>query len=552
MPMYNPPVLVTWVATRGDPYERTRSGGPYREDPKGRMPGPTLALLTDPESTYAGRITDVVVLRQGGAEAAMHERVYEDLVGVLRDLAPSTRLHPRVWDHDDPTDHAAIYEYLRVLLPRLRQQFTGRELVVHLSPGTAAMHTVWVLMAATGFIEPPFTVVQSLRADERRGRPVLVPLSLAVDTFFHRWQETRPASTGADEPVIWDPRQFRSSRLRAVYDEARRIARLKVPALILGERGTGKTRLASWIRLRSPFRRAELDRAWPAVPCGQYTPETMRAELFGYTKGAFTGAVANHEGLLARANGDTLFLDEIGDISRELQRLLVKVLEEGTFQPIGTTEVKRTDLRLLTATNVPFERLREQIDADFLDRIRGFTLTVPPLREIPEELDWLWPGVLTAAAGRSGAPLEYAQLPRTLHDAVVRALRASGLPGNVRDLYRVAYRFLAARADDEAPLIPREAIDHALEALDGGAPDLAGATSRGLARAFAERVPLTSAALVDGPLDPDRVMEEFRDWFARQVVELTRTTRRPLHEVTTAKERTLRSWRRKDDAAGSA
>src|SRR5690606_8652085 len=110
-----------------------------------------------------------------------------------------------------------------------------------------------------------------------------------------------------------DPRQFRSTRLRALYDEARRAARLKVPVLLLGERGTGKTTLASWIRLRSPFRQEGLDRAWPAVPCGQYTSETMRAELFGYVQGAFTGAKKDHQGLLARANGDTLFLDEIGD-----------------------------------------------------------------------------------------------------------------------------------------------------------------------------------------------------------------------------------------------
>jgi sigma54-dependent transcription regulator len=210
----------------------------------------------------------------------MHERVYEELVAALAERAPAVRLHPQVWEHDDPTDHAAIYEYLRTLLPRLRRQFPDRELVVHLSPGTAAMHTVWALMAATGFIEPPFTAVQSFRAEERRGRPAVVPLSLGIDTFFRRWQETRPASTGEGERAIWDPRQFRSARLRALYDEARRVARLKVPVLLLGERGTGKTTLASWIRLRSPFRQERLDRAWPAVPCGQYTSETMRAELF--------------------------------------------------------------------------------------------------------------------------------------------------------------------------------------------------------------------------------------------------------------------------------
>lgn len=544
------PVLVTWLATRGDPFERTKSGGPFRETSTGVVPGPMLALLTDLASPYAGRISDVVVLRQGGVEAGMHERVYEELVAALAERAPAVRLHPQVWAHDDPTDHAAIYEYLRTLLPRVRRQFPDRELVVHLSPGTAAMHTVWALMAATGFIEPPFTAVQSFRAEERRGRPAVVPLSLGIDTFFRRWQETRPASSGEGERAIWDPRQFRSARLRALYDEARRVARLKVPVLLLGERGTGKTTLASWIRLRSPFRQERLDRAWPAVPCGQYTSETMRAELFGYVKGAFTGATKDHEGLLARANGDTLFLDEIGDISQDLQRLLIKVIEEGAYQPLGSTEVERTDLRLLTATNVPPADLRKQLDADFLDRISGFTLTVPPLREIPEELDWQWPTVLEQAARRSGAPAKYARIGEPHHGHIVSVLRASPLTGNVRDLFRVAFRFLAARADDDAPLTVKDAVDYALLALDGEASDLAAAGSRSLARAFADRLTLDPAILNDGPLDPERTIADFKRWFAQGVPALARRTGRPESELTTMNERTLRNWRRKDDAEG--
>jgi transcriptional regulator with AAA-type ATPase domain len=543
------PVLLTWLATRNDPHERLKSGGPFRETPQGPVPGPTLTLLTDPSSPYAHRIPDVVVLRQGGAEAAMHERIYADLVSALADRAPTVQLHPHVWVHDDPTDHAAIYDWLRTLLPRIRRQFRGRELIVHLSPGTAAMHTVWVLMAETGFIEAPFTAVQSFRAEERKDRPAVVPLSLGVDTFFKRWQETRPATAAAHEPgVRWDPRQFRSARLRALYDDARRVARLKVPVLLLGERGTGKTTLASWIRFRSPFRRAELDRAWPAVPCGQYTPETMRAELFGYVAGAFTDAKKDRPGLLERANGDTLFLDEIGDVSKDLQRLLIKVLEEGCYQPLGSTEVQHTDLRLLTATNLAPDALRTQLDADFLDRIRAFTLTVPPLREVPEELDWLWPTVLEDAAARSGANARYARLGQAQHALILRALRAHPLPGNVRDLFRVAWRFLAARADDDAPLTVRDAVDYALQALDGGVPDAQGALSRALARAFADRRPLDATLLEDGPLDPEGLMADFKHWFGHEVLALAGRTGRPEGELAQISDRTLRKWRRSDHA----
>ncbi len=543
------PVLLTWLATRNDPFERVKSGGPFRETPDGPVPGPTLTLLTDPASPYAGQVTDIVVLRQGGTEAAMHDRIYGDLVDALADRAPTVQLHPHVWIHDDPTDHAAIYEWLRTLLPGIRRRFRGRELVVHLSPGTAAMHTVWVLMAETGFIEPPFTAVQSMRAHERRGRPAVVPLSLGVDTFFKRWQETRPA-TEADEhrSIRWDPRQFRSARLRALYDDARRVARLRVPVLILGERGTGKTTLASWIRFRSPFRKPELDPAWPAVPCGQYTPETMRAELFGYVAGAFTDAKKDRAGLLERANGDTLFLDEIGDVSKDLQRLLIKVLEEGVYQPLGSAEVKRTDLRLLTATNLSSDQLRKRLDADFLDRIRAFAMTVPPLREIPEELDWLWPTVLEEAARRARAPTRYARIGGKHQARILRALRAHPLPGNVRDLFRVAWRFLAARADDDAPLTVHDAVDYALVALDGGSLDVNGAVVRTLARAFADRRAIDPVLLDDGPLDPERLIAEFKGWFGREVAALANRVQRPEAELARVSDRTLRNWRRNDHA----
>lgn len=526
-------VLVTWLATKGDPFDRVRSGGPYRD---GSIPGPTLTLLTDAESPYVGTVDDIVILRQAGG---MHEQVYEELVDVLRERLPTVRLHPKIWTHEDPTDHAAIHEWLRRLMPSIRRKFPERELLIHLSPGTPAMHTVWVLMAETGYIEKPYTAVQSLRPHDRRGRAAVVPLNMGLDTFFKRWRETRPASAKAQSSVRWDPRQFRSTRLKELYTEARRVAQLRVPVLILGERGTGKTTLASWIRFRSPFRNPKLDVGWPAVPCGQYTSETMRAELFGYVKGAFTGANETRPGLLARANGDTLFLDEIGDISPDLQRLLIKVLEEREYLPLGGTEPQKTTLRLLTATNLTDERLRERLAPDFLDRISAFRLIVPPLRELPEELDWLWPTTLVEAARRADVPEKYARLSAPQHQRIVAALKGHPLSGNVRDLFRVAWRFLAARNDDESPATVEGAVDYALEALS----DVPGARDP-LVTAFDRGRSIPIDALAAGPLNPNRTIGTFKRWFAGEVADLAKRTGRPQDNLTTVTARTLRNWRK--------
>lgn len=538
-------VLLSWVATNNDPYERERGSREYVRRSGEPVAGPSLTLLADESSSYRGRISAAVFFYQRS-----HKRTYEDLVEVLAERVPNLELYEEVFDQEDPTDHAAIFEFLREALPRIRRKFRDSELVVHLSPGTPAMQTVWVLMAETGFIRPPFTVVQSYRAVDRRDRPTVMPVRLGIDTFYKRYQESRPGGADtAERSVGWKPR-FESPRSVAVYREARRLAGLKVPVLILGERGTGKTQLAGWIRQWSRWRKPELDRNWPAIACGQYTPETMRAELFGHSKGAFTDAKEARPGLLKHAHRDTLFLDEIGDISRELQRLLIKALEERQFQPLGSTTVEDSDFRLLSATNLSLTALRARLDADFMDRISPFVLHVPPLREIREDLGWQWDEVLEAAARRAEVDLGYAKMAEPHRRRVLSALQVHPLPGNLRDLFRVAWRFLAARADEEAPLTVADAVDYALQALNDESPDVAEAGMPGLARAFADRLALEPVVLDDGPLDPGRLIIDFKRWFAQQVAVLAERTGRPESELTTMNERTLRNWRRKDDSEG--
>ncbi|MCA9713253.1 MAG: sigma 54-interacting transcriptional regulator [Myxococcales bacterium] len=508
-----------------------------------------MTLLTDPDSPYAKTITDVVVFRQGGVDGSKYTEIYEELVAALAEHGTSPRLYPEIFEHDDPTDHNAIYEYLRKRVPVLRRKFRDRELVIHLSPGTAAMHTVWVLMVETGFVEEPFVAVQSVRQNERQGGKAVIPFALGLDTFFKRWKKSTVPASKTSRP-LWDPSLFRTQRLRALYEEARRVAQIRVPVLILGERGTGKTTIASWIRMRSPFRKPALDSSWPAVPCGQYSPETMRSELFGYVRGAFTGAHQEKQGLLERANGDTLLLDEIGDISRDLQRLLIKVVEEGEYYPLGSDRARRTELRLLTATNQTLSQLQRNLDADFFDRISPFVLSVPPLREIQDELEWLWPKVLADAARRARVPTRYADLNAIYNRMVIEALRKSPLRRNVRDLFRVAYRLLAARADSDAPLQPRAAVEYALEAID--ADDAKNDVPRSaLIRAFLENAAIPAALVDDGPINPKHVIDDLKHWFAREVPKLAQRSNKPIAEITTIGERSLRGWRRKNSAGAS-
>lgn len=551
-------VLVSWIARNNDPFERDQPRG-HKADRDQPPPiattkpvdGPTLMLLTDPESPYAGRVSDVVLFQQGGAEAEVDRKIYERLRAVLHERCPSLRVQSEVWENcNDPTDHQAIFAFLRERLPNVRRQFSGRELVIHISPGTPSMQTVWVLMAETGFIEQPFSIVKSYRKGERRGRGAVVPVNLGIDTFYKRYIVTRPKIAPAEPFVQWDPARFQSPKLRALYRDARRIAALKIPVLILGERGTGKTTLASWIRFSSPYRKESLDQGWPAVACGQYNAETMRSELFGYKKGSHSRAASDHLGLLHLAHQDTLFLDEVGDVSRELQRLLIKALEEGKYQPLGATKFEKSDFRLITATNMPLHTLVERLDPDFFDRISVFQLRVPALREIPDDIPWLWDNVFEQAARRTGVDLSAVHLDEASRDHLVNMLRKHPLPGNIRDLFRVAYRLLAIRTDDLEPVPISEAVEYALGALDA-VEGSAESPSHQLARAFADRRPLDPGLVNDGPVQTVQLFTDLQAYLASEIRRLAKERGVKVENIADVAERTLRNWARKNVAGGS-
>ncbi|MBU5638842.1 sigma 54-interacting transcriptional regulator [Geomonas sp. Red69] len=538
-------VLISWIAFNNDPFERVRETRAYRLVDGKAVAGPTLTLLHDEKSPLRGAVTDVVLLyRQSATGGDAERRTAEETAHEIRKRDQSIRVQFCCWHSDDPTDHKSIFKFLEKTMPDLRREFLGRELIIHISPGTPSMHTVWVLMAETGFIPQPFRLVKSYRPGERKDGRIICDVEIGIETFYKKYVSEAPLDVEFSESrILWDRRLFRSRPLIDLYNKAARFAKLNVPILILGERGTGKTTLASWIRIHSSFH-AGKGGEWPAVACGQYTPETMRSELFGHAKGAFTDAKFGKEGLLSKANNDTLFLDEVGDVSSEVQRLLIKAIEEKRYYPLGENKPVESNFRLLTATNLSWDLLVTRLDPDFLDRISTFVLCFPPLRQLKEDIPWIWEQVYDNASRRAGIPHRMAALGKQYHERIVKHLQEHPLPGNLRTLYQVAYHFLAARCDVENGLSMDECVVEALAAINGSALPLgsAGTPAIGVARSFANQEPLDKCIEMSKRLDCGEVEGELRRYLATEIRRIAKSRGVPVESICTVSERTIRNW----------
>jgi len=528
-------ILISWLAYNHDPYERGRDQQPRLDENGQRVRGPTLTFLFDEESPYKGKVGRLIMFARNDSRSV--ERMHQTFDEIRR-LDSTIRCESRLWDGTDPTDHERIFAFAREQLQQIQREHRETELLIHTSPGTPSMATISVLMGTTGFIREPFVLLKSLRPHERSGRGAVEPIRISIDTFYKRYQKSRPAETSSEEQrLFWDPSSFRSEALIELYDNAARIARLRAPVLLLGERGVGKTTLASWIRLNSPFRQKKLDRSWPAVACGQYQPETIRAELFGYRKGAFTGATDDRKGLLARANEDTLFLDEVGDLARDSQRLLIKAIEERRFQPLGSTDWKQSRFRLITATNVSLGELRKRLDPDFFDRVALLRLRIPSVRELPEDIPWLWRSVWERVSTEAGVGLDLAEAQ---HHRVVSYLQGHPLPGNLRDLFAVAWRLLAQW--DETPSADDALAVWLPSSLDPVKGDSTGNLAKDVASRFAQGGSLDDLVTDAGPLPSKDVMRDMQTWIAHEIRRLARQRGVPQDSLIDVTAKTMREW----------
>jgi transcriptional regulator with GAF, ATPase, and Fis domain len=287
---------------------------------------------------------------------------------------------------------------------------------------------------------------QRVRAEERsvqerRFAPVISRLRQERENLSLKLRDERPVELfGLDQPGLAAVREF---SLKA--------ARTDLPVLLTGETGVGKTVLARYIheqgRASAPF---------VTVDCTTISEELLESELFGHEKGAFTGAYVRKSGKVAAAGNGTLFVDEIGDLPARLQGKLLRLLESGEYEPVGSSRTQRSAARLICATN---KELRREVESrlfreDLYFRLNVLCFTLPPLRQVPQLVLPFAEHFLRVYAARVGATV-------TGFSAAARqALADHGWPGNVRELENAVLRALAQVREGQVDASDLELVEH--------------------------------------------------------------------------------------------
>jgi len=267
-------------------------------------------------------------------------------------------------------------------------------------------------------------------------------------------QEEIRGSHGFDEIV------GRSEPLRGTLTRIEHVANTDASVLLLGETGTGKELFARAIHNRSPRN----DHPLVKVNCAALPSSLIESELFGHVKGAFTGALSDKVGRFELADRGTLFLDEIGELDPELQTKLLRVLQEGEFEKIGSTETRRVDVRVIAATNRDLHLSMEAgaFRSDLYYRLAVFPIEIPPLRQRREDIPLLVWHFVTKKRGRLGKAID------TVPTNVLDTLKQYHWPGNVRELENVIERSMIL--SPSATLLLRESFAEPSRSRQGNVP----------------------------------------------------------------------------------
>ena len=283
----------------------------------------------------------------------------------------------------------------------------------------------------------PQNIVQAIQAGARDYvfKPVqFKQLSETISTILDPKidLETRPKSSSREAELV-----FCSPEMERICNTVRQIAATRVPVLIQGESGVGKDLIARMLHRDSDL----CDKPFVKVNCAAMPTELVESELFGYRKGAFTGAHIDRAGKFEFANGGTIFLDEIGEFSSSIQAKLLQVLQEGKFTRLGSNQETTVHVRIVAATNRKLEQALKEgtFREDLYYRLNVVNILIPPLRERREEIPLLCKHFLERIGTQYGAAVS------TLPEALEKLFYSFHWPGNVRELENVIKRYVVLR-----------------------------------------------------------------------------------------------------------
>jgi len=314
-------------------------------------------------------------------------------------------------------------------MPRLKELFPRCEIAIMTGHGSIETAVQAMRLGAYDYITKPFRVEELKLLLQRMQEKV----TLVAENQFLR---DRVSAELELHGIVGS-----SSKIQDVLRMVARLKETRTPVLITGESGTGKELVARAIHFRGTYAK----KPFVAVDCGSLVPTLVESELFGYEKGAFTGALKSKEGLFQTANGGTILLDEIGELSMEMQAKLLRVLQEKEVRPVGSNQKVKVDIRVIAATNRDLETAYKEgkFRKDLYFRLNVVTLHLPALRERKSDIAALVHYFLDKLApGRS----------ITVTSAAMKAMLQYEWPGNVRELENCIERAIALGGPDSIDL----------------------------------------------------------------------------------------------------
>jgi NtrC-family two-component system response regulator AlgB len=329
------------------------------------------------------------------------------------------------------------------LLPQILRNQPNLPVIVFTAQGTVNTAVEAMRRGALDFLEKPFTREQFHRVVARVQR--FNQMSQSIERLEREVKESK-----AQNPELL--LDFASPRMKEIMEVLEKAARTPASILLLGESGTGKSALARVVHQRSHL----ADQPLVTVSCPSLSKELLESELFGHTKGAFTGAVKDRWGKVKAASGGTLFLDEIGDLPMEIQPKLLRLLQEKEYERLGENITRQADLRIIAATNRDLKKRMAEgaFREDLFFRLNVIAVEVPPLRSRPGDLARFAEHYLhhfASQCGRKNASFSSEALCR---------INAYAWPGNLRELRNAIERAVILSKEDriEASDLPLDGV----------------------------------------------------------------------------------------------